>query len=120
MKTKSEICATLNDSDQYDGKSYKGTNCDSELKRDALKYLTCRKEKETNMKTVLIETDGYSIDTTEFDTKDNAIIAMKKRYADLTPNDNNESFADMSYITDTNAILYQNGENVYVWKIITV
>lgn len=72
------------------------------------------------MKSILIETDGYSIDTTEFDTKDDAIEAMKKRYADLTPSENDESSAEMSYIEDTNAILYQNGENVYVWKIIAV
>ena len=26
----------------------------------------------------------------------------------------------MSFINDTDAILYQNGENVYVWKIIAV
>ena len=72
------------------------------------------------MKSLLIETDGYSIDVTEFDSKEDAIKAMKKRYTDLTPADNDESSAEMSYIEDTNAILYQNGENVYVWKIIVV
>lgn len=30
------------------------------------------------MKSLLIETDGYSIDVTEFDSKEDAINAMKK------------------------------------------
>ena len=46
------------------------------------------KKGEFFMKSLLIETDGYSIDVTEFDSKEDAINAMKKRYTDLTPADN--------------------------------
>ena len=36
------------------------------------------KKGEFFMKSLLIETDGYSIDVTEFDSKEDAINAMKK------------------------------------------
>ena len=67
---------------------------------------------------LLIETDGYSIETEKYATLEAAQEAMRKRYEEETPGDGlNESESEMSYLGTYNAILYANGENVFVWKI---
>lgn len=66
---------------------------------------------------LLISTDGYSIDYTKYPTKDEAQEAMRTAYHDNEPEDWDENFEDMSYLENNNAILYDNGDNVYVWTI---
>lgn len=66
---------------------------------------------------MLIVSDGYSIDSTIYPSRENAREALIKAYEKLTPNEWNEDFKDMSYLDDDFAILYANGENVYVWNI---
>lgn len=72
-------------------------------------------EKDTRY--MLIGTDGYSIDSIIYASRENAREALIKAYEKLTPNEWNEDFKDMSYLDDDFAILYANGENVYVWNI---
>ena len=55
--------------------------------------------------------------STELIICENAREALIKAYEKLTPNEWNEDFKDMSYLDDDFAILYANGENVYVWNI---
>lgn len=66
---------------------------------------------------LLISTDGYGIEYTPYPSMDEAKIAMDIAYQSLTPNDWDEDFKEMSYVSDEDAILYANGENVYVWTI---
>ena len=67
---------------------------------------------------LLIETDGYSIETEKYATVEAAQEAMKKRYEESTPGGElSESESEMSYLGTYDAILYANGENVFVWKI---
>ena len=69
-------------------------------------------------KAILIETDGYSITHTLYGGYTEAKEAIDKRYTELLPDDLDEDWADMSYCGECDAILYDNGENVYVWKIV--
>ena len=71
-------------------------------------------------KYVLVRCDGYNIDNWTFEKKQDAIDAMQKQYNDSMPEHNCEDYVSQCSITDNNAILYANGENVYVWSIIPV
>lgn len=78
------------------------------------------------MKHILIETDGYSINTTVFDDEKSACNEMERKYDDLDPHydeaETEESMFELyrqSYIDTTQASLY-TGNDVYLWKIITV
>ena len=70
---------------------------------------------------ILIQTDGYSIDATKCTSLTEAQQKMKDAYEESTPTDFDEesSEAEMSCCSDTDATLY-TGEDVYVWKIVTV
>lgn len=70
------------------------------------------------MKALLISTDGYSIQTQKYNSISEAQIAMAKEYKDAYPKQNDESSEEMSSISEREAILYANGENVFVWSII--
>lgn len=77
-------------------------------------------EEEFNEKSkryMLIGTDGYSIDSTIYPSREKAREALIKAYRMRTPDEWNEDFKDMSYLDDDSAIMYANGENVYVWDI---
>lgn len=71
---------------------------------------------------ILIHTDGYDIDCVDScKDLDKLKKAMERQYKDYMPLDGLSSeWADLSYIEETDAILYANGEDVHVWKIITV
>lgn len=69
---------------------------------------------------ILVSTDGYSIEHTKYDTKNEARDAMKKAYDLLKPKQFEESCEEMSYVSDNDAMLYDNGNDVYVWQIIEV
>ena len=74
------------------------------------------------MKFVLIHTDGYTIDYDDsHKTLDEARKEMKRQYDSNMPSDGlSPEWEDMSYCNDDDAILYANGEDVHIWRIITV
>lgn len=74
------------------------------------------------MKYVLIHTDGYDIDYVDSYTDlGEAQKAMECQYKDYLPLDGlSPEWEEMSYINTKDAILYENGEAVHVWKIIAV
>ena len=70
-------------------------------------------------KYLLMTTDGYSLDDyTFYDSFETAQAMMKKSYENLTPSNWIDEFKEMSNCGEKDAILYCNGENVYVWNII--
>lgn len=68
---------------------------------------------------LLVKTDGYSIEYADYRSPEQAYEEMKKEYEDYTPKDTTEEVEEMSYISDSEAILY-SGETVYVWRIIEI
>lgn len=74
------------------------------------------------MKFVLIHTDGYFIEYDDsYPTLDEAKKEMKRQYFDNIPTGGlSPGWEDMSSCSDDDAILYANGEDVHVWRIITV
>lgn len=66
---------------------------------------------------ILIETDGYNITHNFFKSFEEAHKAMSDRYYGLVPEEFDEDWAEMSYCGKRNAILYNNGCDVYVWAI---
>lgn len=68
-------------------------------------------------KILLIHTDGYDIDITEFDDPSAAQQAMQKAYDNLKPSELEQEWADLSYCDDNDAKLYCNGEDVHIWKL---
>lgn len=72
------------------------------------------------MKALLISTDGYSIQTKKYDSIQEAQKIMSDEYKDAYPEVNDESSEEMSSISERDAILYANGENVFVWSIVEI
>ena len=75
---------------------------------------------ENSTKYILCFTDGYALDCIgKFKTLEMAQVAMKKDYNQFAPDENNwnEDFKEMSEFGDFDAILYRNGEEVFVWHI---
>lgn len=68
-------------------------------------------------KILLIHTDGYDIDITEFDDPIAATKAMQNAYNNLKPSELAPEWADLSYCDNDSAKLYCNGEDVHIWKI---
>lgn len=70
---------------------------------------------------VLVYTDGYGISSL---MQSQDFEAVKKRlreeYATRIPADWISEYEELSYCLDTDAILYNNGEDVCVWSIIEV
>lgn len=72
-------------------------------------------------KYLLIMTDGYSLDYYSFhDSLEDAQTKMKKDYEKSTPSSWKEDFKEMSHCSDTDAILFDNGDYVLVWNIISL
>lgn len=70
---------------------------------------------------LLIHTDGYSIDTETYHTIDEAKHAMQTQYNGYMPSDGLEDeYASMSECNSDTAILHCNGEDVHVWRVISV
>lgn len=68
---------------------------------------------------ILQVTDGSSLDDYMFyNSSEDAKSAMKKAYQEMIPGEWDKTDKDMSYCGDNHAVLYQNGENVYIWQII--
>lgn len=70
------------------------------------------------MKALLIKTDGYTIQTTTFADIDSAKEAMVADYTTSNKNAVNSAEYKMSHFSDTEALLYDGGFNVFVWKIV--
>lgn len=71
-------------------------------------------------KYVLIASDGESIDTKVYNTKEEARKNMEKAYQDSYPKGQEEEWADMSYLAEESALLYMNGEGTWCWDICRV
>ena len=76
---------------------------------------------EKESKYILIETDGYDIVTMVFCRYEDAYNKMVLKYNSYVPKEglSEDSKAD-SYIDAYDAALYQNGENVYIFKIVKI
>lgn len=73
------------------------------------------------MSYILIKTDGYTIQHKVYSSLAAAVKEMQSQYNDAIPNGGLLSeWKELSYIDDVDAILYANGENVYVWKIVII
>ena len=70
------------------------------------------------MKSILITTNGYEINTQVFKCHEDAFEKMSEDYNSLMPDNNPSEFADECYICEDEATLYSRGEDVYLWKII--
>lgn len=69
---------------------------------------------------ILIYTDGYSISEDFFDTFKEAQERMKKEYSDASPEEWEEDWEELSSLGEEESILYNNGEDVLLWKIIRI
>ena len=72
------------------------------------------------MNALLIKTDGYTIQTTTFADTDSARAAMTADYNASNKNAADSAEHEMSYISDTEALLYDRSDNVFVWKIVSL
>lgn len=86
-----------------------------EIRQFLTEYKTSIETKEPH---ILIKTDGYSIETKKFNSKDEAFSQMKKEYDEIMTRVTIEDFKIDSNINDTDATAYANGEDVFVWKIV--
>lgn len=66
---------------------------------------------------LLIWTDGYSIEHTKYLTFEAAQKALRDEWNEYYDEEIADEWKKLSSITDSNAILYNNGEDVYVWDI---
>ena len=69
---------------------------------------------------LLVSTDGYSIEHAAYQTKEIARAEMEKAWSALAKDLQNDDWKEMSSLGEEQAILYHNGENVFVWDIIEV
>ena len=72
------------------------------------------------MKYVLIFSDGESIEAETCETRKEAHEKMVKSYEEYYPEDQNETWADMSYLGEESALLYLNGDGTCCWSIYAV
>lgn len=69
-------------------------------------------------KYIVVHTDGYTIESDFYADYDSAYEAMKDDYDAKTPEDWIEEYEEDSYISDFDAMLYDNGDDVFLWRII--
>ena len=68
----------------------------------------------------LIFTDGCSIERIGiYATLEEASAMMHNRYDEYNANEPGDEWDKESSISDWSAVLYNNGENVYCWQILT-
>lgn len=72
------------------------------------------------MKYVLIFSDGESIEAETCETRKEAHEKMVKSYEEYYPEDQNETWADMSYLGEESALLYLNGDGTCCWSIYAI
>lgn len=66
---------------------------------------------------ILIDTDGYNISTKIYSSFEQAQAQMRKEFIQRTPVNFIDSYRKMSELNIEDAILYDNGNDVYAWKI---
>lgn len=69
---------------------------------------------------LLVSTDGYSVEHTEYQTKEIAKAEMEKAWSALAKDLQDDEWKEMSSLGEDQAILYYNGEYVFVWDVIEV
>lgn len=69
---------------------------------------------------LLVGVDDCMIDDSTYGSYEEAYQAMAKAYEEHTPKENDPEFAEISFLGEWDAVLYANGENVYLWKIIEI
>lgn len=67
---------------------------------------------------LLIASSSEGIEYIDYETKELAQSNMEKAYEQLRPEDFDPEWEEMSYVADGNAVLYDNGEDVYFWEIV--
>jgi len=65
----------------------------------------------------LIFTDGYDITREIYSSYDEAYSAMKSHFDMRNRNDKDGEWFEASSCSEWSAILYDGGENVFVWRI---
>lgn len=65
----------------------------------------------------LVATDGYEIERTTYPDKESAQQAMQKAYALHNHNTPGDTWDNDSQLNDDSAILFDRGDNVYLWSI---
>lgn len=70
---------------------------------------------------MLITTDGYTISTETYSSKEAAVAAMMADYNDKNHDITDEELHEQSYVDDVSGegMLY-TGENVFVWKTVRI
>jgi len=78
-------------------------------------------EKRKNNKYMLISTNGYDISTKVIEHCKNTKEILQKEFDDNTPEEGlEENCAEMSFVNDFDAMLYKNGEEVLVWRMVKI
>lgn len=69
---------------------------------------------------ILVYSDGYGIYPVAQDINiENLKSILKEKFEERKPEEWISEWEEISYLNDTDAILYANGEDVYVWNILT-
>lgn len=79
-----------------------------------------KKELQKKNKCLLVFSDGYTINCFSYPTFEDAKKKMQQKYQDYIPEEWEEECKDFSYITEENAVLYANGETIYLWQIVNI
>lgn len=90
----------------------------AEEKKESEKPLP--KKKEEKKKFVLIKTDGYNISTWSFENYEEGKREMERQYNSFDIENLSEDCAEMTYCSNYDATVYDNGDCVYVWKVVEV
>ena len=69
---------------------------------------------------LLVVTNGYSVEHTPYQTRDEAKAQMEIAWKALAKDLQSDEWKEMSSLGEEQAILYYNGEHVFVWDVIEV
>lgn len=110
--------------DGSSGDKYEGLTC-HEIGENVASLIDTLEESESGQSHwtepyMLIFTDGYSITTEVYASKALACAALEKQYTERERNEEGDEWDEDSYLDDCEAILYDCGEDVFVWKIVSL
>lgn len=81
-------------------------------------YSSCKVENlEQTSIFLLISASAGNIQTEKFRSLKKAQSVMRDKYQALAPFEWDTAYEDLSYISDREAVLYANGDDVYTWGI---
>ena len=69
---------------------------------------------------LLVKTDGYSIEHTRYESLEAVREALKQAWKTLYDDNMDKCWKEQSHLHEDEAILFKNGEDVYVWNIIEI